>query len=301
MSKQEQTLHDDQKNRSDQTVAKSELEDLQAQLDILAEENARLRTAYRRSKQVEYRNTALGLAAIGLICGLGAFLFPESQTVLLALAGCGGFGAILTYYLTPEQVVPASIGERTYSAFATTYEALSAELGLQDTTIYVPNNGASPQSFADIRLFRPQHARYQLPNTDALTSVLVVTENELEHGLSLYPSGAALLTEFEKMTGDLPSELDDLAGQLAETLTHGFELVDDASVENIEAGQQITVSIAGSTYGSITRLDHPVSSFLGSGLADQLQEPVTVETVQVEDERSDYLITCSWDEGNEET
>ncbi|WP_266081698.1 hypothetical protein [Haladaptatus caseinilyticus] len=301
MSKQEQAPPNTANDRSDTTTTESDVENLRAQLDILAEENTQLRTAYRRSKQVEYRNTALGLTGISLICTLAAFVFPESQTVLFALAGSGGFGAVLTYYLTPEQVVPASIGERAYSAFAKTGDAVSAELGLQDTTIYIPEVGTPTQTSTSVRLFRPQHARYKLPSTDALTSVFVVTDTEAEYGISLYPSGAMLLDEFKKMTGDISSERDELAAQLAETLSQGFELVEDATVEEVEANQQITFSITGSAYGSITRFDHPVSSFLGSGLATHLQLPVTVETVEVNVEKGEYLITCSWDEKIDET
>jgi hypothetical protein len=294
MSKQQLAADDHREDHPDTDSADLNREELRAQVDVLTEENDRLRRAYHHSKQKEYRYTAFGFVGIGLLCTVGAIIFPDSQQVLFALAGCGLFGAVLTYFLTPERVIPASVSERIYSAFALSNSSLSTELGLQDEAIYIPSSASSAASFADVRLFRPQHTEYQLPTDDELTSTLVVTENELKHGLLLYPTGAALLQEFHHMTDEMPSEPGNLADQLTESLAHGFELVDAANADYSEGEDQVTISITESSYGSVTRFDHPIPSFLATGFAASMQTPVSVETIEVEDDRFDYLITCTW-------
>ncbi|MGA9402004.1 hypothetical protein [Haladaptatus sp.] len=53
-----------------------------------------------------------GVADNGALVAVGGLLFPTSRTVLFALVGTGLFGAVLIYFLTPEQFVSAAVGER---------------------------------------------------------------------------------------------------------------------------------------------------------------------------------------------
>src|SRR5699024_5189946 len=114
----------------------TESSELAAQIDVLREENQRLREEYARARRTQYRRTALALAAVGLLATLGGVALPDSRTVLFALGGTGLFAAALTRYLTPEQFISASVGEGIYGSLAATEAALVAELGLQDERLY---------------------------------------------------------------------------------------------------------------------------------------------------------------------
>ena len=170
-------------------------------LELLSEENRRLRDEYRRARRTNYRRTALGMAGLGALSGLGAVLFPSSRTVLLALAGIGLFAGILTYFLTPEQFVSASVGERTYAAHAATGAELVETLGLSGTTVYLPTGDTADED-AGVRLFVPQHRKYDLPDGDDATTLFVATDDERQRGVAVPPTGSGLFPEFEGMVGD---------------------------------------------------------------------------------------------------
>lgn len=271
----------------------TESSELAAQIDVLREENQRLREEYARARRTQYRRTALALAAVGLLATLGGVALPDSRTVLFALGGTGLFAAALTRYLTPEQFISASVGEGIYGSLAATEAALVAELGLQDERLYLP--GPDTPNGVSIRLFVPQQSEYDLPSPSALDSVFVVADDEAERGVALHPSGGPLFAEFHRtLSGSLADEPDALAAQLADGLVEQFELARSATPDYDEG--QITVAIDGSAYGAIDRIDHPVASFLGVGFAAGLDRAVAVETTAADGDRADFLVTCSWDD-----
>ena len=274
--------------RDDETVA-----DLSAQLDVLNEENQRLREEYARARRTRYRRTALALAVVGIAGILGGLALPQSQTVLFALGGTGLFTAVLTYYLTPEQFISAEVGEGVYSALARTETALVDELGLQDEQVYVPTaSGAGEQA---ARLFVPQQSAFDVPDQSSLESLFVVTAAESERGVAIPPTGEPLFSEFERtLSGPLSDEPELLATQLTDSLVEQFELARSATVEFDEEGRRLSVAIDDSAYGAVDRLDHPIMSFLGVGLAVGLDQPVTVESIRTDDDRAEYLVACSW-------
>jgi hypothetical protein len=262
--------------------------DLAAEVAVLEAENERLRREYARSRRVEYRRTALGLAVVGALAAAAAVLFPSVRGVLFALAATGGFAAVLTYYLTPERVLPASVAERSHAAWADAVEALIADLGLGPARVYVPR----PETH-DVRLFLPQARAYAVPDAEELDSALVVTGSERERGLALRPAGDALLRELARtLSGELASDPATAAEQLADGLTEQFEIVDSAAVERTPG--RVTVGVSGSAYGDVTRFDHPASSLLGAGLARALGEPVSVAVEETPDGRAEYAVTCTW-------
>lgn len=261
--------------------------ELAAQLDLLAEENRRLRREYARARQLQYRRTAFGLVGLGLLAIGGAAAFPGSRTVLLALGATGLFAGLLTYYLTPEQFLPAHVGEQIYAAFATTGAALVADLGLTDTRLYVPTGMAADP----VRLFVPQQADFELPDGDALTDLFVVTDAERTRGVSVVPTGQALVDEFEQArTGPLPDDRGALTRQLADALVEQFELVTRTRVDVAPDSDRVTVGVSGSIYGAVDRFDHPVVSVLAVGIVRGTDRPVRV-SVAAGDDRSEYLIT----------
>lgn len=257
---------------------------LTAQVDLLREENRRLREEYKYARRSNYRRTALGLALVGGIAVGAGMLFPGTRTVLFALGATGIFGALLTYYLTPERFITVSVGEAIYRAFADNGRALADDLGLGEP-VYVPREVAD-----DVRLYAPQadaDGSGTLPEDDALDPGFVI--GETSRGLALVPTGDTLFEEFERsLTGPLADTPGTLAEQLADGLVEQFELVDGADVD--ASRERVTVGISGSAYGAVGRFDHPVASFLAGGFARAFDVPTDV-TVTEADGRSDVAVT----------
>lgn len=288
---------DDSTVEAVEDVDSETVEELAAQVDVLREENQRLRSEYVRARQTEYHRAALASGFFGVIAALGGFVFPDTRATLFALAGIGIVTGILTYFLTPEQFVTAELGERTYTALATLGNNLVSELGLQDTHIYVPTQTTTGERAANVRLFIPQHATYDVPDEEALSSLFVVTENKRARGASVPPTGATLFHEFtQTMTDSLADTPSDLADQLTEAVVQGFELADDVVPDTDPDAAQVTVGIRDSTFGAVDRFDHPLSSFIATGLAEGLDTPVQLKTITTEDDQFDYLLTYTWEE-----
>lgn len=259
--------------------------ELAAQVELLAAENRRLREEYARARQSRYRSTALGLAVVGLVAVAGSVLFPDAREVLVALGATGLFGAVLTYYLTPSQVVDAAVGERSYAAGAMNLAAITAELGLRDDRVYLPREGAPA------RLYVPQHAEYDLPEESA--GPIVVDDGS--RGLLLEATGANLYREFERGLPDaLGTEPATIANQATDALVEQFELVTDADADVDPAAGRVTVAVTDTAFGDVDRFDHPIPSFLAVAFAVGLDRPVQLE-VTAGDDRADWLITCRWD------
>lgn len=266
----------------------AETTNLVAQVELLREENRRLRREYALTRRVEYRRTALGLGGVGTAALAGAVLFPSVRTVSLALAGTGLFAAVLTWYLTPERFIPAETGERVYAALATNAAALVADLGLSGQPTYVPVDGDPP-----VRLFVAHRADVPLPDREELDGVLVVPGDESRAGVAFEPTGAALLREFERSeTAPLPTDPAALTARLAEGLVESLGLSESAAID-VDAGRA-AIRLRGGAYGSVDRFDHPLASFLAVGLAVGLDAPVTVETTPGSDD-TQAVVTCRWD------
>lgn len=264
---------------------------LEAELERLSAENERLRTAYARSRRTAYRRSAGALAVLGLLGLAGGVLVPGSRTVLVVLGAIGLFGAVLTTYLTPERFVAAAVGRAVYGALADNEAALAAELGLGETSHYVPTDHAR-----GVRLYVPQAGTGGPPGAGALETTLVATDDAV--GLALDPSGGDLLRELEtSLAGDLADDPATLAAQLAEALTDQFELARSARADVDAVDGRATVAVAGSAYGRVDRFDHPAASLVASGLARGLDRSVTVDVTDGDDE---WLVTCRWEPPAEE-
>jgi hypothetical protein len=262
-------------------------EALLARIETLEDENERLRRELSAARRTSYRRTAVGMAVLGGAALAGAALLPDVREVLLALGGTGLFGALLTYYLTPERFVAASVGEAVYVTLATNLEAIAAELELSETAVYVPVDGDPA-----VRLYLPEQplAAVSLPDPAELHDTFVVEPGH--RGLSLRPSGDPLREELLEATEPLPESPGLLVRAVSEALVEQFELVDAADFDVDEAGRA-TVRITGSAYGPVDRLDHPVASLLATTLAHVLDRPVELEVAPTE-EGAGYLVTCRW-------
>jgi len=257
--------------------------DLAARVELLEAENERLREAYAAARRVHNRRVAGGFLLVGLVALAGAVFVPPARTVLLALAGTGLFAALLVVLLTPERFVAAGVGPAVYDAHQATAGAVVDELGLSGERVYLPDDGG--------RLFVPQYGEYDLPADRA--PLFVVADREPERGVALRPTGASLLRDLEPtLSGGLSADAEEIVTQLTDGVVDGFELAAVAAPDRDEG--RLAVGVADAAYGPVDRLDHPVASLLGVGLARGLDTPVTVTVEQPDDDRYDWLVVCSW-------
>lgn len=262
--------------------------ELVARIELLEAENERLRRDLSDARQARYRRAATGTSAIAVLALVGALLFPEARTVLLALGGTGLFTTVLIRYLTPERFISARIGRRIYEALSGDHEALVDELALTTERVYVPIETAVGSS---VRLFVPQHVEYAIPDDGELESVLVLPTDDRSRGLAFEPTGGALVDELQSATSDgLGGDSDILARRIADGLVEVFELVDTAEPDvDTEAGR-ISIEVADSVYGPVDRFDHPVTSTIASAIALERDAPVSVDVHETNE--GTYVVTC---------
>ena len=257
---------------------RARIEELDAQLELLADENRRLRAAYAAARRTTYRRTAAGLIGVGLLCGTAGLVVPAGANVLFALAGTGLFGGVLTYLVTPERFISADIGERVYAALAESYAGLVTELGLSDRRVYMPTGGSveADGSGTAVRLFVPQRSSMPLPDPDRLRETLIVAEeSDQSHGLATEPTGARIFAAFETAaTAPVAADPRELVAQLEEAVVADFELARSVESDIDPERRRATIRIEDPVYGPGDRFDHPVVSFFAVGLAAAVDEPV---------------------------
>ncbi|WP_248897141.1 hypothetical protein [Haloplanus halobius] len=299
-------------SRVDETARGDEdrsAEELLAQLEQLRAENRRLRRAYAATQRTRYRRTAVGLYLLGALGVSAAVLFPNTRGVLFALGATGLFAGLLTYYLTPERFVAARVSERVAAAHGATLHALIADLGLQEAHVYVPLTDGHDAQAADVLLFVPQAAAYELPPSPS--PGIAAPENRRSRGLFAVPTGGTLLREFERtLDRPLPSDIDRLAEQLADGLTEQFELADAVRTERTSVTNDgIDPSTATADASETTRLavvieepafepgtvDDPLTSFVSAGVAKGLDAPVEIAE-RATSEGGTYRLALEWDE-----
>jgi hypothetical protein len=263
---------------------------LKTRIAVLEEENARLKQAYGSARRSQYRRTALGLVTVGLLATGAGLVLPSVRDVLFALGGTGLFAGVLTYYLTPEQFIAASVGEQVYSSLVANGTGIAAELGLSGVSVYVPPSVGETQ---DSRLFVPQRDDYELPDSADLGRTFVVADRS-RRGVAFHPSGEGLYEEFERaLTVTLADRPEPLADQLADTMVEQFEFADGVRTDVDESGGRATFEVSESFFGPVDRFDHPIASFVAVGLARALDRPVEVEATRTDD--GEYLLTYTWE------
>lgn len=288
-TERESTRRGAQPTGDDAPAGDRDAEALAAQVELLADENRRLRAEYARAKRSQYRKTAAGLALLGAVAALAGVAVPAGRDVLFVLGATGLFGGLLTYYLTPERFVAASVSDRVFGASAANYAALIDELGLRDERYYLPGAaGTGP------RVFVPQRTVHEFPDR---RDGPVVTD-DASRGLLLEPTGGALYGAFADTAAEAEASAPaSLAAQLADAVVEQFELA--RSVEPDVAADRVTFAVADAAFGPLDRFDHPIPSLLAVGLATGLDRPVEL-TVDPGDDRADWLVTCRWTDAADE-
>ncbi|MFD1570486.1 hypothetical protein [Halorubrum laminariae] len=262
----------------------SDTADPHPRIAVLEAENRQLRQEYARARQTTYRRTALGLLVVGLLGLVGGVVFPDARTVLFALGGTGIFSGVLTYVITPERFIAASVGTRLFEAVRAEREALIDELGLRGEPVYVRVDDA-------VRLFIPRQHDASLPAQSDLTNLFVVPDASKRGGVALYPTGGPLFSEFIKTTDTtLGSEPQTVAPVVTDAVVDLFELADSGTADIDTETNRITFEFSGAGLGDPTAIDHPIASFLAVSLVTALTEPLTVEVT----ETAPLTVTCRY-------
>lgn len=274
--------------------------ELSMQVDLLLEESYRLRSQLERERRQRDVRAAVGFGLLGVAAVGGGLLLPDVRATLLAIGATGLFAALFVAYLGSCSLVSEPIEEEVYAAAAANAGGLLEELELRGPEVYVPfdERTESQDVSAPVRLFVPQRADYSLPDEEVLRSTRIVADGTRTRGLVFVPTGGILLNRLREDRAE-PLEREREPLSIAKTLTRElvdhFELVRDTQVEETPDERRISIAVSGSRCGTVDRIDHPVSSFLGAGLATAMDQSVTVD-VSVEDERADFVVTCHWDE-----
>jgi hypothetical protein len=264
-----------------------------AELERLQVENERLREEYHRARRVEYGRTALGLGVVGILAVGAGVLFPSAREVLLIIGAIGLFSAVLTRFVTPGQFLPVDVAEGVYDAVDESRAALVAELGLGGDSRYVPLDDGST-----VRLFVPKSDEVPLPDDEDLRSTLVVSQDTPRRGVAFTPTGRTLFREFEDtLQGELSETPRSAAQELAEGLTDGLELVDSVDVEVDTDSRRVSLRLRDVPFGAVDRVDHPVVSFVGVGLATGLGTPISVADARRDE--SEAVVSYVWTELSE--
>lgn len=273
------------------TTDQSGTADPHARIAILEAENRQLREEYARARQTTYRRTALALIVVGIVGVIGGIGFPDARTVLFALGATGIFSGVLTYVITPERFIAASVGTHLFEAIRAEREAMIDELGLRGEPVYALNDDT-------VRLFVPREHDGALPTRSDLTDLFVVPDASKRGGVALYPTGGPLFTEFSETTDDsLGSDPQTVAPVITDAVVELFELADGGAADVDAETNRITFEFVGAGLGDPTSIDHPIASFLAVSLVTALEHPVEVDVTE-----SDPLtITCRYGRRTEST
>lgn len=261
-------------------------EELSARIALLEAENERLRREYRRATRATYRKTAGGLFVLGVLALAGAALFPAARTVFIALGGVGCFGGILTYYLTPERVLTASVAQQLVETMHANTQGLVDELGLQNEALFLPDDAGQ------IWLFRPQHPEYDLP--DVIERLFVISKDVREQGVALVPVGGGLFEAFERgLAGGYADDIEQAADQLSEAIVEQFELAAAVTVDAAPDQERVVFGVSDPAISPVGAVEHPIPSFLGTALARHRDGPVRA-MVREGDDRYDATVVIEW-------
>lgn len=232
--------------------------------------------------QHRHRRAAVGFVAIGLLAATGGVAFPDAREVLFSLAAMGLFGSVLVTILGADQLVQNAVAEHVYDSTAKNEAMFVDALNLSERRIYVPTDEG-------VLLYVPANDDQPIP-TDPTAPQSV----DGKSNLVLKPTGSGLFREVHRtLPNDLEPGIETTARGLTEGLVEVLEIAREAVASADPVDGVVTVSVSGNSFGPVDRFDHPVASYLAVGFAMTLDRPVTL-TVRPDDERSEWLITCSW-------
>ena len=257
--------------------------ELEHRVERLRARNERLRDGVDNSRRHRLRLTALGFVGLGALSFAAAFVLPNGQEVLYALAGVGLFAGLLTRSVTGSRFVESGDAERVYATCAANYETILARRDLETARWYLPTEDDR------VRLFVPDDSDAVPRPTESSASV-----GFGEDGLVLEPVGTEFVREVVATGSDATETPAATVEQLSDALEARFEFVTGAEpAVDVDRGRA-EIAVSGSAFGAVDRFDHPVASTLAVGLARVLERPIRLEVTDDTD-RGEWLVRCEWD------
>ncbi|WP_324759924.1 hypothetical protein [Haloarcula montana] len=237
----------------------------------------------------------LVLGVAGLAVRFQAAALPieptdDSLSLLLALSGTLLVGGVVNHVLTAGRDLPLTVTASTAAAAGRTVESLLVQRELDDRRVYLPaTTDRGPRLVVPGGEGDPiAHAEQAF---DDQTEAVVVT-----------PTAAEMVTGFrEHRTDAAATDATHHVDALCDGLTAVYDLAAGAS--GTVDGRQATVSVRGCPLGEPRRIDHPVSSFLATGLATALDRPVELTEVRPDGGERAYAFTVElrWPAGEQES
>lgn len=238
----------------------------------------------RRPSLVTVLLITLGVAGLAVRFELGGVGLPVPPTdqplrVLTALSGTLAVGGVLNHVLVRGRDLPPAVAASTAAAATDTVEDLVTVRGLPDERIYVPS-GADRGP----RLVVPPAGE------DPFAAADRIADEPDAPGVVVTPSAAGLLARFggPDVTDSEAARLD----ALCDALTAGYDLAGDATPTVEE--HRATVTVRDCPIDEPRRIDHPVSSFLATGLAEAFDRPVEVTEVRPADGDDSFDVSLRW-------
>jgi hypothetical protein len=231
-----------------------------------------------------------GLAVRFQVAALPIEPTDDSLYLLLALSGTLLVGGVANHVLAAGRDLPLAVTASTAAAAGTTVESLLAQRDLDDRRVYLP-----PTADRGPRLVVPDGEGDPIAHAerafDDQTAAIVVT-----------PTAAEMVTRFrEHRTDAVATDATHHVDALCDGVTAVYDLAADAS--GTVDGRDATVSVRGCPLGEPERIDHPVSSFLATGLAAALDRPVELSEVRADGGEQAYAFTVElrWPAGEQES
>lgn len=273
--------------------------DLEKRIGALEERNRELRVENERLRsvtgpRVTYRQGAVLFTLVSAAAVAGTVLYPESRDVLIAVAGVGVFGAVLFGILVQEWLLSASISRALYDTLWRNERRIASRLRVDEASRYVPSGVDS----IGVRLYLSRSFDDPIPSGASLDSTVLTVDDR--YTLLLEPTGKELVDVFERTNGALPDDIQAAAVTLREAVVQEFDLAVGAEIADLrlstDGGQnRLRVRVWGSVLGDATRLDHPIRSFIGVGLARLVEAPIESEAWT--DDNDNAVLVFSWGGG----
>jgi len=239
------------------------------------------------------RQSAVGFLVVGLGAVVGGYLRLNSVSgmLLIAVGATFLFGSIAAYTLDTDKHLPLTVHQSVHTDMVANQAALVDEHGLLNTLVYIPRTRSDGHPV----LFVPKYPDHTLPRGVELDLMFTGSEADRSAGIALRPLGATLVGRFEAMlAGELSDTPEELAVQLSDGLTEGFELASRVETDVQSDNDVVQFEVTGSIYDRSDGIEDPVQSFLAVGLAKGLGMPVSVESRSTGSTENGYSLRCRW-------
>ena len=202
--------------------------------------------------------TGVVLILIAVVSVVSIQYYPTFQQFLVVTGAVSFITGLVVALLSKQGLISAPLAGRLLQVSLDNIEAVAPGTNTAEAVFQSRSDGVELLLMID-----------ETESSDASTTHSRTDE------LSLTPVGAALLEPFEDaLNGQLATDSASLAAQVTEAVVDVFEFAELMTYEVKDASVRFTVRDV--TLGDITRVTHPIPSFVGTVLSKGLNERVHV-------------------------